>query len=75
MLSALVLAFVLVTVSAGVAPGDEEAALCKDLRAQGAACSNTSLLHQHEGAGTIGTFSLPALELCGTTWTMMTIMI
>ena len=37
MLSALVLAFVLVTVSAGVAPGDEEAALCKDLRAQGAA--------------------------------------
>ena len=37
MLSSLVLAFFLVTVSAGVAPGDEEAALCKHLRATGAA--------------------------------------
>ena len=37
MLSALVLAFIFVIVSAGVAPGDEEAALCKHLRAHGVA--------------------------------------
>ena len=36
MLSSLVLAFIFVTVSAGVAPGDEEA-LCEQLRATGAA--------------------------------------
>ena len=36
MLSALVLAFIFVTVSASVAPGDEEA-LCERLRASGAA--------------------------------------